>query len=71
MADILFDEIPSLDLADFTSGDAQRKNNFVQQLGSAYNNIGFVAIKNHYLTDELSAKLYSTIKKVLCLARCC
>ncbi|MBN8653971.1 MAG: isopenicillin N synthase family oxygenase [Cytophagales bacterium] len=67
MADILFDEIPSLDLADFTSGDAQRKNNFVQQLGSAYNNIGFVAIKNHYLTDELSAKLYSTIKKFYAL----
>ncbi|HRG08705.1 MAG TPA: 2-oxoglutarate and iron-dependent oxygenase domain-containing protein [Cyclobacteriaceae bacterium] len=67
MADILFDEIPSLDLADFTSGDAQRKNKFVQQLGSAYNNIGFVAIKNHYLTDELSAKLYSTIKKFYAL----
>lgn len=67
MADILFDEIPSLDLADFTSGDTQRKNKFVQQLGAAYNNIGFVAIKNHYLTDELSAKLYSTIKKFYAL----
>ncbi|MBX2915278.1 MAG: isopenicillin N synthase family oxygenase [Cyclobacteriaceae bacterium] len=67
MADILFDEIPSLDLADFTSGDAQRKSKFVQQLGAAYNNIGFVAIKNHYLTDELSAKLYSTIKKFYAL----
>jgi isopenicillin N synthase-like dioxygenase len=67
MADILFDEIPSLDLADFTSGDPQRKNKFVQQLGAAYNNIGFVAIKNHYLTNELSAKLYSTIKKFYAL----
>ncbi|MBX2897233.1 MAG: isopenicillin N synthase family oxygenase [Cyclobacteriaceae bacterium] len=67
MADILFDEIPSLDLADFTSGDPQRKNKFVQQLGAAYNNIGFVAIKNHYLTDDLSAKLYSTIKKFFAL----
>lgn len=62
MADILFDEIPSLDLADFTSGDPQRKNKFVQQLGEAYNSIGFVAVKNHYLTDDLSAKLYATIK---------
>jgi len=67
MADILFDEIPSLDLADFTSGDTQRKNKFVQQLGGAYNSIGFVAIKNHYLTDDLSAKLYSTIKKFYAL----
>lgn len=63
MAEILYDTIPSLDLSDFTSGDPQRKNKFVQQLGEAYNNIGFVAIRNHYLTDELSEKLYSIIKK--------
>lgn len=67
MADMLFDAIPSLDLADFTNGNAQRKTKFVEQLGSAYNNIGFVAIKNHYLTDELSANLYSTIKKFYAL----
>ncbi|MBN8576946.1 MAG: isopenicillin N synthase family oxygenase [Cytophagales bacterium] len=67
MAEILFDEIPSLDLSDFTSGEAHRKSKFVQQLGEAYNNIGFVAIKNHYLTDELSARLYSTIKKFYAL----
>ena len=63
MAEILYDSIPSLDLADFTSGDPNRKSKFVKQLGEAYNSIGFVAIRNHYLTDELSAKLYSTIKK--------
>jgi isopenicillin N synthase-like dioxygenase len=63
MAEILYDEVPSLDLADFTSGDPKRKAKFVNDLGTAYNNIGFVAIRNHYLTDELSAKLYSCIKK--------
>lgn len=63
MAEILYDSIPSLDLADFTSGDPDRKARFVKQLGEAYNNIGFVAIRNHYLTDELSSKLYNTIKK--------
>lgn len=63
MADILYDEVPSLDLADFTSGDPVRKNKFIQDLGAAYNNIGFVAIRNHYLTDDLSEKLYGTIKK--------
>jgi len=62
MAEILYDSIPSLDLADFTSGDTNRKAKFVKQLGEAYNSIGFVAIRNHYLTDELSAKLYNTIK---------
>jgi isopenicillin N synthase-like dioxygenase len=59
----LLEEIPSLDLADFTSGDATRKAKFVQDLGAAYNNIGFVALKNHGLSDELQQKLYSVIQK--------
>jgi isopenicillin N synthase-like dioxygenase len=63
MNDILYNEIPSLDLADFNSGNAEKKSKFVAALGEAYNSIGFVAIRNHYLTDELSAKLYTTIKK--------
>jgi isopenicillin N synthase-like dioxygenase len=67
MSDILYDEVPSLDLADFTSGDADRKKKFVADLGAAYNNIGFVAIKNHYLTADLSARLYEVIKKFFSL----
>jgi isopenicillin N synthase-like dioxygenase len=67
MAELLYDTIPSLDLADFTGGDPQRKIKFVQDLGEAYNNIGFVAIRNHYLTDELSARLYDAIKKFYAL----
>ncbi len=67
MAEILHDTIPSLDLTDFTSGDSIQKNKFVQELGEAYNTIGFVAIRNHFLTDELSARLYDTIKKFYAL----
>lgn len=67
MPELLYDRVPSLDLADFTSGDVTRKNKFVQDLGAAYNDIGFVAIKNHYLTDELSARLYDVIKKFFAL----
>ncbi|MBX2957782.1 MAG: isopenicillin N synthase family oxygenase [Cyclobacteriaceae bacterium] len=67
MSEILYDEVPSLDLADFTSGVEARKKKFVADLGAAYNNIGFVAIKNHYLTDDLSAKLYEVIKKFFAL----
>ncbi len=67
MAERLYDTIPSLDLADFTSGDPVRKQNFVEQLGEAYNNIGFVAIRNHYLTEDLTVRLYSTIKKFYAL----
>ncbi len=67
MAEILYDQVPSLDLADFTIGDAEKKKKFVAALGEAYNNIGFVAIRNHYLSDALSAKLYDVIKKFFAL----
>jgi isopenicillin N synthase-like dioxygenase len=63
MSEVLHDHIPSLDLADFTSGDPARKKKFVAELGDAYHTIGFVAIRNHYLNDELSDKLYKTIKR--------
>ncbi|WP_337044438.1 isopenicillin N synthase family dioxygenase [Emticicia sp. 17c] len=63
MEQALLDEIPSLDLADFTSGDPERKAKFVQEIGKAFNNIGFVAIKNHGLTEELRGKLYEAVQK--------
>lgn len=62
MSDKLYDEVPSLDLADFTGGDPALKAKFVEDLGQAYKNIGFVAIKNHGLSDELTGNLYSIIK---------
>ena len=60
--DILFEEIPSLDLADFTNGSASQKAAFVSKLAEAYQNIGFVAIKNHGLSQDLQDRLYSSIK---------
>ncbi len=63
MSEKLYDQIPSLDLADFTSGDEEKRNQFVQELGEAYNNIGFAAIKNHGLTDALTNELYSSVKQ--------
>jgi isopenicillin N synthase-like dioxygenase len=62
MAEVLFDEIPSLDLADFIQGTNEKRSKFVSDLGQAYNNIGFVAVRNHFLTDELSKNLYSVVK---------
>lgn len=67
MSSKLYDQVPSLDLAHFTNGTSEQKAAFVQALGDAYNNIGFVAIKNHGLTDEMTDQLYSTIKKFFSL----
>ena len=44
MSEKLYDEIPSLGLADFTQGTPEQKQKFVDDLGLAYQNIGFVAI---------------------------
>ncbi len=57
---VLFDAIPSLDLADFLSGDSQRKASFVKGLGDAFNQVGFVALKNHGLSEELTKRLYTS-----------
>lgn len=54
--------IPSVDLNDFLCGDAQRKAAFVQELGAAYEEIGFVALKNHRLSDELVEALYREVQ---------
>ncbi len=62
MSHQLYNEIPSLDLADFTSGNATKKKLFVKNLGDAYQNIGFVAIKNHGLSDSLTKNLYDSVK---------
>ncbi len=50
--------IPSVDLSDFLSGDGSRKKAFVQQLGKAYEDVGFVAVKNHGIPENLIADLY-------------
>ena len=64
----LLEKIPSLDLADFRSGDPDRKARFVQQLGNAYQNIGFVALKNHGLTTAQTEQLYADVKSFFSLS---
>lgn len=54
--------IPSVDLSEFLSGDPVRKNEFVQELGKAYEEVGFVAVKNHGVPDELIADLYRYVQ---------
>lgn len=54
--------IPSVNLADFISGSAEQKAAFVQALGRAYEDIGFVAVRGHFLSDDLSENLYQQVK---------
>lgn len=54
--------IPSVDLSDFLSDDKSRKEKFIQEIGKAYEEIGFVALKGHFLNDTLSDDLYKEVK---------
>ncbi len=55
-------KIPSVNLADFISGDATRKQKFVNEIGKAYEEIGFVALKGHFLDDKLVDELYTEVR---------
>ena len=54
--------IPSVDLSDFLSEDPAQKQKFVDEIGKAYEEIGFVSLKNHFLNDALVADLYKEVK---------
>ena len=54
--------IPSVDLRDFISGDDKRKKKFISEIGSAFEEIGFVALGGHFLSEELVKNLYKEIK---------
>lgn len=60
-------KIPSVDLADFLSDDPNRKQNFVNEIGSAYEDIGFVSLRNHFLDDALVSNLYKEVKAFFAL----
>jgi isopenicillin N synthase-like dioxygenase len=59
--------IPSVDLRDFLSDDPERKQKFVNEIGSAFEDIGFVALKGHFLDDKLVNELYSEIRNFFAL----
>lgn len=54
--------IPRLNLQHYTQGSTEEKKQFVQDLGKAFNETGFVTIANHGLSPELIEKLYATVK---------
>jgi isopenicillin N synthase-like dioxygenase len=59
--------IPVVDLAEFTSGNEENKKAFVQKLGKAYEDVGFVAVKNHGVPDDLIMDLYKYVQEFFSL----
>ena len=60
--------IPVVNLADFLSGDPELKQAFVNKLGKAYEEVGFVAVKNHGIPDNLIADLYKYVQEFFSMA---
>lgn len=53
--------IPSVDLSEFLSDIPQKKKKFIKEIGQAYEEIGFVALKGHFLSDNLTNNLYAKV----------
>ncbi len=58
-----FTTIPSVDFADFLSGDEARKRKFIQEIGEAYTEVGFVAMTNHGIDQDLIDKFLALVKE--------
>ena len=52
---------------DFVNGNPEQKSAFVQKLGQAYEDVGFVAVKNHGIPAELIADLYKYVQQFFSL----
>jgi isopenicillin N synthase-like dioxygenase len=63
----MHDIIPVVYLSDFLSNDATKKHDFVNQLGNAYETVGFVSVKNHTIPDETIKQLYDNVQRFFSL----
>lgn len=63
----MYEEIPILNLHDFIQGNREEKEVFIRELGEAYQNIGFVAIKGHGFTNRKRDQLYEVIQRFFTL----
>lgn len=54
--------IPKLDLSHFTNGTKVEKQQFVSALGEAYEEIGFVAVRNHGIPHSDLKSLYQNVE---------
>jgi len=59
--------IPVVDLNHFIKGTSEEKVQFAAALGQAFEEVGFVSVKNHGIADDLINNLYATVKSFFSL----
>ncbi|MEN3041360.1 MAG: 2-oxoglutarate and iron-dependent oxygenase domain-containing protein [Bacteroidia bacterium] len=52
------ENLPLLDLREFIEGDSAKRARFIDALGQAFSDIGFVLIQNHFVSPELQRRMY-------------
>jgi isopenicillin N synthase-like dioxygenase len=60
-------QIPVVDLSSFTGSNIERKKDFVRRLGKAFEEVGFVAVKNHLIPGTLINTLYERVQQFFAL----
>lgn len=60
--------IPLVDLNHFINGSEEEKVQFASTLGKAFEEVGFVSVKNHGIPDDLINNLYATVKEFFSLS---
>ena len=48
--------IPNVDLREFLNDDKSTQEKFISEIGSAFEEIGFVALSGHFLSEALVAE---------------
>lgn len=61
--------IPVVDLSQFTQGTADERSAFVDQLGKAFHEIGFVGVINHGIPKQLIDDFYAASKRFFALPK--
>lgn len=59
--------IPTLDISLFENGTELQKTKFVSDLGLAFEEIGFVSIFNHDISDQIIDSLYTVVRNFFLL----
>jgi isopenicillin N synthase-like dioxygenase len=59
--------IPLLDLNEYVNGSAEQRKKFSDAIGKAFNETGFITVKNHGLSQQLMDELYVEVKKLFAM----
>ena len=55
-------KIAVVDYNDYTSGDSQKRKDFIQEFGDSFSNMGFAIVRNHGVSEQLKARLFEVSK---------